>query len=578
MLDKKVSFYLGKEKTDGYSGFFYDDGLFFVIEIEEGASETLSLKINQYFKKGFNIESLSDFDNLISQLITELNLPAFFSIACGYLKNNNVFYLKTIGKGKIFIKRDNKFGLLLDKDNTASGNGKVNDVFIFTTETLENLVNGEKGFLELLNNYQLEEIIEEIKLRNRENDDAGCVGLLLKLKQHEEIIDETIEDDLIMERKNSLRNFIKNFYLQLKTSKKIYTLILTLVLFGLFFWSVVLGYQRRINNIYQKKINESYELISQKTVLAEEVAFLNIERATILLKESKEEYNKLIQQVSKNKINDRKVQEMKKIINEAEKKIFKKEEAIVEEFYDLAIDNNNILISNFYLDEDNLLIIDKKNNQVYILSLEKKSLKKYQFNEIKQGSLFGLNNNEVYFYIKNKGIFKINTEEKIEKVVENDKDWKEIIDLKFYNDNLYLLDKQSDEIWKYLKSSESFSNKTSYFKKGESIDLFSIKSFAIDGAIYLTGNNLVLKYISGIREDFNLSLPDKEFNFYKIYTENNLEKLYFWDKKQGKVYITGKTGDYLEQINSQILKKAVDFVVYKSEIYLGEGTKILKIK
>ncbi len=587
MFEKKVIFYLGKEKANSYSGVYHEDGLFFVIEIEEGVNETISLKINQYFKKGFQIESLADFDNLIVNLITELNLPSSFSIACGYLKKDNVFYLKTIGQGKIFIKRKDQFGLLLDKDNTASGQVEVDDVYIFTTLTMETLVNGEQGFFQVLKDYSFENLIEEIKLKYEEKDDSGVVCLFLKLKSYENIEEEDEEenqdsDSLIIEERPSLiKTNIKQLILgnlaKIKTNKKIFTFILTLVFFGLFFWSVILGYQRRNNKIYQQKINETYNLISQKLSLAEEVSFLNMARATILFKESQQEYDKLIKDLDKNLEKEKKVIEIKNLIQRAEERIFKKEKAQYEEFYDLAVDEKNISLSGWYLEENNLLLIDKLNARLYILSLAKKSLKKYQNNDFKKGELFALDNEEVYLFIKDKGIYRF-FDSKLNKIIDYDKDWKNINDMKFYNGNLYLLDSGADEVWKYSRSGESFSSKSSYFKSGESVDLNLIKSLAIDGAVYLGGDNLVFKYISGIRENFKLDLPDSNFKISKIYTDKNLEKIYLWDKSQGKVYVLGKNGEFIEQIYSDILAKGKDMVVFRDEIYVLEGSRIYKIK
>jgi len=143
---------------------------------------------------------------------------------------------------------------------------------------------------------------------------------------------------------------------------------------------------------------------------------------------------------------------------------------------------------------------------------------------------------------------------------------------------LYLLDKQADEIWKYLASTDGYGKKDSYFKPGQAVDFFLINSFSIDGSVYLAGDSLVFKYTSGLRDDFKVDLPEKQPSFNKVFTSKNLEKVYLWDKNKGKVYVIGKTGQYQEQIVSEIFKKGKDLVVYKNDIYALEGKKIFLVK
>lgn len=122
-----------------------------------------------------------------------------------------------------------------------------------------------------------------------------------------------------------------------------------------------------------------------------------------------------------------------------------------------------------------------------------------------------------------------------------------------------------------------FGNKNSYFAPGQSIDLSQINSLTIDGSVYLAGNSVMMKYTSGLRDEFKTNLPDNNVNMTKIFTSRDLEKVYGWDKKRGTVYIMAKNGDYQEQVNSKILSTATDIVVYKDFIYVLQGSKIYKI-
>jgi hypothetical protein len=225
------------------------------------------------------------------------------------------------------------------------------------------------------------------------------------------------------------------------------------------------------------------------------------------------------------------------------------------------------------LDQDKLLIINNTNNTCYLLSLTKKSLEKKNRSGLKTNGLMAFYQDLIFVYIPHQGIYKIE-DGKAKKIIDNDKDWKEPIDLKIYNGNIYLLDKGSDEVYKYLTAEGGYSTKQSYFTAGGAIDLSDARSMAIDGAIYISFSNYIAKYLSGVRDQFKTNFPEESFSLTKVFTSRDLEKVFGWDKDQGVIYVMAKNGLYEKQINSSIISKATDFVVYDSSIYLLLGGKI----
>src|SRR3989338_10270167 len=147
MFKQDVGFYLGHEKTDGFSGFVDENNLFLAVEIETGITPDKGRELTAFIKEKIStimIENLQQFDSFISNLIKEKNLPAGFSLSAGYLKGN-IFYLKTIGQGQVYIRRENKLVKLIENDETASGYVKENDVYIFTFAKFMKLIGEEPG-------------------------------------------------------------------------------------------------------------------------------------------------------------------------------------------------------------------------------------------------------------------------------------------------------------------------------------------------------------------------------------------------------------------------------------------------
>jgi hypothetical protein len=368
-----------------------------------------------------------------------------------------------------------------------------------------------------------------------------------------------------------------------KKPQKTLTFITVFVLGIILFWSVGLGYIRRSSENGQKRINMTRDLISQKLNQAEQVSFLNMSSALSLISDSKEEVKKLS---DIRKRFEKQIVGLEKMVFDTENKILKKEEKNYTEFFDLMVDDKNAKGNKLYLNDDNILISDKDRGVLYELSIDKKSLDKVQSGEVKKSSLIALFDEKKYFYVPSKGIYQIINNQpsfakasagEAKKVIEFDKDWGNIIDLAVFNGNIYLLDQEKNQIYKYMTAEVGFGGKSSYFQPGQSINLTSVNSLAIDGSIYLAGDSVMFKYTSGLQDGFKTNLPDDNINVTKIFTSKDLEKVYAWDKKKGTVYVTGKNGDYQEQINSKILSTGTDLVIYNDAIYLLQGSKIYKI-
>lgn len=574
MFKQEIGFYLGHERVDGFSGFVDENNLFLAIEIETGITPDKGRELTAFIREKIStivIENLQQFDAFISNIIKEKNLPLGFSLSAGYLKGN-IFYLKSINQGKVYIRRNNKLALITESDQSASGYIKEEDIFVFTFVKFMNLLGEESGLNQKIDHRPISEIIDEITPALLAKDDQGTAALFIKLKKLEEdvkLINDFFEKPEIKTPTFRLKDFYSRFGQQ-----KILTFITVFILGVILFWSVGLGYMRRSQENNQKKINLTRELISQKLDQAEQVSFLNMSSALSLIADSKDEVNKLKKEVG---TKNERIIGLDKMISDAENKIFKKEEKNYTEFFDLTVDDKNAKGDKMYLNDGRLLVSDKNRGVLYELSLDKKSLDKDQSSGIKTSSLIALFEDKKYFFVSGEGIYQI-VDGKAKKVIENDKDWGKIVDMAVFNGNIYLLDQGKDGIWKYMSAGSGFGGKSPYFEPGQAINLSQVNSLSIDGSVYLAGDSVMFKYTSGLRDEFKTNLPDSSINMAKIFTNKDLGKVYGWDKSRGTIYIMGKNGDYQEQLNAKILSTGTDFVVYKDEAYILLGSKIYKIE
>lgn len=567
--------------------YFAEQNVFVSVSIEFSQSNHNGEEFMKSLRDGLTsspIQSLHELESIVASTIQKFNLPTQFSLSLGYQKHDGL-YLMTMGEGQVLVSRENACVSIINNGNTASGKIHDNDIFIFTNIHFQD----PHTFIHKLPN----QIIDLIDANYQNLQVKNSIALVCNFVQESEIIqEEEKEEDLVTEPEdtfnesysdnkkpwNILMNRIKSFYEQSylyvgasPKGKKI-TLIIVCVLLLIFVWSVVLGHQRRGKETIQKKISLSRELITQKLDQIDEISYINLPRALVLIKESKQEISRLRSEVG----NEKEIQVMDDLIQKKEDSLLKKEEKAFVEYYDLSIDNKQAKGEKIATDSDLFVVLDTKQGFAYVVSFSKKSLIKYSSSELMLADNIALYNKEVFFYSKN-GIFKISDDGKVKKIIEKDQDWGKIVGLSVYNGNLYIVDSVKDEIYKYLVAENGYSLKSSYFKTGQSVQLSLANSIAIDSSVYIGTDTSVLKYTAGNREEFKTIYPEEKLLFKKVFTTKDTLKVYTWDSRSGILYIIAKDGTYEREIYSSILAQANDLVVFEDSAYVLKGNKIFAI-
>ncbi len=564
------------------------DNLFLIIEVE-GITNDQGREIVEAIKADLleaRINSLYGFESYLSDEIKKTNLPTTFSLAAGFL-NDNIFYLRTIGNGEIFLSRGHELAKIIKGDNSASGYIEKNDLLIFTTSRFNEIIGSEYEINKIVSGKETQEISPKLDavLSNQ-----SLVALFVKLKegrstikQNEVFVPERVKTTVEAKINpiGQLLTGVKRVYQDLRrqsdqsAKKKVYTAFAVIAIFLILVWSVFTGYKRRDESRAQKKVDYAKEVITEKLTEAEEIAFLNLSRSLVLIAEAKQELVKLKQEIGDKKKEE--VKELEFLIKVKESAIIKKEEKGYEEFYDLALDDSEAKGVRMSLDEDKATILTAKKNTAYVLSLTKKSLDKRSLAETGMSSLTVSYDEDTFFFVPNKGIYRVDEEGGVKKMIEQDDEWGNIIDMQVYNGNLYLLDTEAGDIYKYLPTEGGFSDKRSYFGPGENISLKNANSLAIDASVYIGFKDKVRKFTAGVSDDFSTTYPGGDINITKVFTAKDLGGVYVWDKEKGSVFVLSKEGTYEKEINSSILNKASDIVVYKNDIYALVGSKIYKI-
>jgi len=100
--------------------------------------------------------------------------------------------------------------------------------------------------------------------------------------------------------------------------------------------------------------------------------------------------------------------------------------------------------------------------------------------------------------------------------------------------------------------------KSTYFK-GDSPDLKSAVSMAIDSSIYiLFSDGSIQKYTRGTKDSFSISGLNKAFNSpVSIYTSPDVQNVYVLDPTNSRIVKLDKTGAFVKEYAADQLKSGV---------------------
>ncbi|OGD62279.1 hypothetical protein A2160_00600 [Candidatus Beckwithbacteria bacterium RBG_13_42_9] len=155
----------------------------------------------------------------------------------------------------------------------------------------------------------------------------------------------------------------------------------------------------------------------------------------------------------------------------------------------------------------------------------------------------------------------------------------QVTDLIGYAGNIYVLDSKNNQIWRYAGLSDGLAKKNAYLK--DKADLNQALSLTVDGSVWvLFGDGHIEKYTRGQRDGFAMTGLDKPFQEpIKIFTDENQNNLYILDRRNTRVVVFSKTGEYQAQYVWPGIAGVLDMVASEKDgkIFLLTGSKIYSL-
>jgi len=520
-----------------------------------------------------------------------------------------VGYFAVAGQSQALIFRDNKLVKLLagEKDQVATVSGflKDSDLFVLGSHQLIEIVS--LGALKAsLENKSVNEAIESLaSIIHSRSENSQTAAIILQIELKEKIISAVTDPALVLTPKPALANRVKNFknvfktkcLLFLKTFKTISfkqslylkdephrtkakktTFTVALILLGLLLASIIFGIQKKSTSQTTKLLQSLTQEVEDKYNQAVSLKEVNPQKSRILLIEAKDLLAEKITQVKQKEEKTTIENWQKKVLSELEKVA---NEYALEEgeiFLDLSLAKQDFKATSWAVVEDKIYIFDQEKGTILKVEVENKSAQVVAGGEkLVSGKTIAAADNQAFVLSKDKILVIDLTKKEIKEEIKAE-DWGEIIDLVGFSSNLYLLDKQLGQIWKYRVTDSA---KKSAYLKGKT-DFSQAVSLAIDGSIWImTDSGEVIKFTRGEKDPFTVSGLDKPFNQpIKLVTNENLDNLYILDRKNtGVVVINKKTGERQAQYIWSGIAGVSDLIVFedRKEILLLTSQRIYKI-
>jgi len=220
---------------------------------------------------------------------------------------------------------------------------------------------------------------------------------------------------------------------------------------------------------------------------------------------------------------------------------------------------------NIILANNKIYAGDEKQKTIYNLNLEDRMI--FAIIDV-NSSINVLNfptvdkNNNIY-YLNNRNLIQLNaTDNKISNIaIELPSGHEGIVASANFNNRLYLLDENDNQIYRFIKNVNGFSGRDSWIK--ETAELENSVSLAIDGYVYiLKSNGEILKYLKGVKENFELETIEPLITqAKKMIISPELEYIYILEPIGKRLIIFNKTGDFIMQYKNDNFTDLKDFEV-----------------
>ena len=252
-------------------------------------------------------------------------------------------------------------------------------------------------------------------------------------------------------------------------------------------------------------------------------------------------------------------------------------------FLDLDLVKKSFRAEKMSLNSGNILLLDPGTKTLITVNLARKNNQILAgLEQLGEATSASINGSLAFAYSKDKGITRLDiTNQKVTSVSKKDSDLGDIGDIYAFAGNIYTLDTTNQKIWKYLPTTDGYSDKREYLTKDTKADFTNSIRMQIESSVYvLKKDGEITRFTKGDKDNFSLGGLDKGVKDPKsFFVSSDTENLYLLDSGNSRLLVLTKTGQFKTQYMGDKYGLASDLIVDEKEkkVYLLEGSKIYSV-
>ena len=383
---------------------------------------------------------------------------------------------------------------------------------------------------------------------------------------------------------NIFKNFLqkipqRNIYLRneetpdISAESKKLSFTIAAILLGLLAVSIGFGIRQKGINDTKNKYEGILQQAQNEVDQAISLASVDADRSRQLFSDSEQKLN----QITSMKINDPKVDALSNKINSSRGAILGEYIETPQMFLDLTLLSSGFKGDTIAFSGGTIYILDKGGQRIVSVDIStKKSLVVSGPSVLSSPEGLAAYETNVYA-LEGDGIYEVDSGPS--KVI--DKTWPGDAFIAAFAGNIYVMDKEGGEIYRYQGLNGAFPNQEKWLSASTNADFSNVSQIAIDGSIYaLYPNSKILKFAQGSSQSFRLTgiVPDIG-SIDAIYASPDNQYLYLLDKAGSRVVVIDKTGKYKAQYVDLGISQAINLVASETDkkIILLTGDKLYSI-
>lgn len=352
------------------------------------------------------------------------------------------------------------------------------------------------------------------------------------------------------------------------------TFSVAIVLLIILALSILFGIrQKRINDL-KKKYGGILSTATQNVDEAISLAAVSPERSRELFYDSELK----LKEIEALKVQDPKVDELRKKIDEGRSAILGEYDGAGSLFLDLSLLSSGFKGDSLSFSGNTIFIADKSGNRVVSVDITTKKSKVVAGPGVLDNITDLTSYDDKTYVLSSDGIYQVGNSKT--KVIE--KIWSGEALIHAFAGNMYVMDKGGGAIYRYAGQSNTFSERQNWLAASTKADFSDAASWAIDGAMYvLYPNSKILKYSLGSPQNFSVTGVFPEIGTVNaVYADPDNQYLYLLDKAGKRVVVTDKKGAYKAQYRDDQTGNASTLVVSEAnkQIILLIGDKLYAIE